>query len=115
MTGVDTAKSSTFGAGVFGHYYFLELGERFKTYASGNLSFGRLKSGLGNGDVTTNGASLGDGIAINYFVTEVIILRYSTSKVDIARGKNSSRLGLGLNGNVVNLFARGSFGVGCLF
>src|SRR5690554_1664089 len=32
VAGTETAKTSTVGIGAFARYYFLELGERFKTY-----------------------------------------------------------------------------------
>ena len=58
LNGVDVSKSSSFNAGVFGRYYFLELGKRFKTYGSANIDFGSAKSGLGNAEVKSNGTSV---------------------------------------------------------
>jgi len=39
VAGSDVYKASNFGAGVFARYYFLDLGERFKTYAEAGLGF----------------------------------------------------------------------------
>jgi len=123
IRGVEVAKSSSLAAGLFGRYYFLELGKRFKTYADAGIDFGSSKSGLGNAEVTSNGASFGAGIGINYFVTERIVLNfglrnilsYQTSKVDVAGAKSTSSFGFDLNGNIANPFAAGSFGVGYRF
>jgi outer membrane protein len=67
---------------------------------------------LGNAEVTTNGASFGAGLGINYFVTDRIVLNfglrnilsYQTSKVDVAGAKNTSSFGFDLNGNIANPF-----------
>ena len=123
LNGVDVSKSSSFNAGVFGRYYFLELGKRFKTYGSANIDFGSAKSGLGNAEVKSNGTAVGVGLGLNYFVTERIVLNfglrnilsYNTSKVDAPGAKSSSNFGFDLNGNVANPFAAGSFGVGYRF
>lgn len=81
VLGVEVAKSSSLGAGVFCRYYFLELGQRFKTYADAGIDFGSTKSGLGNAEVTINGASFGAGIGINYFVTERIVLNFGIRNI----------------------------------
>lgn len=119
IAGIDTEKSSNFGVGVFGRYYFLDLGQRFKTYAEANVGFGSEKDRLA--DIKTNEFGIGAGIGINYFVTERIVLNfalrdiigYSTSKVDGA--KSTSSFGFDLNGNIANPFSAASFGVGYKF
>ena len=123
VAGVEVSQSSSFGAGVFGRYYFLELGQRFKTYADAGINFSNLKEGLGNAEVTSSSASFGAGIGINYFITERIVLNfglrnilgYQTSKVDVPGAKNVSSFGFDLNGNIANPFGAGSFGVGYRF
>jgi outer membrane protein len=121
--GNETSKNSTLNVGVFGRYYFLELGQRFKTYADANVGFGSSKSGIGAAEVKSNGVGVGAGLGINYFVTKRVVLNfalrnilsYSTSKVDVTGAKNTSSFGFDLNGNIANPFATGSFGVGYIF
>ncbi|MBC5837242.1 OmpW family outer membrane protein [Flavobacterium muglaense] len=121
FNGTTLSKSSSFGAGVFGRYYFLDLGQRFKTYAEAGVNYGSTKEGLSPADVKATGLGAGLGLGINYFVTKKIVLNfalrdilsYSTAKVD--GGKSSSSFGFDLNGNVANPFATGSFGVGYIF
>lgn len=101
--GTETDKSSNFNAGVFGRYYFLNLGQRFKTYAEAGLGMTSGKDGLG--DAKYSGFEANAGLGINYFISESFainfgltdILDYNTSKWDGA--KNVSEF----NGNV-NLF-----------
>ncbi|KVV15400.1 outer membrane beta-barrel protein [Flavobacterium sp. TMP13] len=116
VAGIDTKKSSNFGAGVFGRYYFLELGERFKTYAEVGVDFNNGKDGLGNMETKYSGVGFGAGLGLNYFVTENFainfglsdILGYSSYKVE--DGKAVS--GFGANLNVFNnFFATANFGL----
>ena len=119
VAGVDTAKSSGFSAGVFGRYYFLDLGQRFKTYADAGVNFGNSKDDLTN--AKSNSVGVGAGLGINYFVTKRVVLNfalrnilsYSTSKADGA--KSVSSFGFDLNSNIANPFNTGSFGVGYIF
>ncbi len=122
VSGTDTSKSSAFSAGVFGRYYFLDLGQRFKTYADAGVDFVSGKNEvLGSPEVKANGVGIGAGIGINYFVTERIVLNfalrniisYSTAKVD--GGKSVSEFGFDVNGNIANPFSAGSFGVAYKF
>lgn len=121
--GVDTSKGTDFSAGVFGRYYFLDLGQRFKTYADAGVDFGSSKAGIGAAEVKANGVSAGVGLGLNYFVTQRVVLNfalrnilsYSTAKVDAPGAKSVSSFGFDLNGNVANPFASGSFGVGYVF
>ncbi|AWG21631.1 hypothetical protein FFWV33_08830 [Flavobacterium faecale] len=121
--GVDTSKSTNLSAGVFGRYYFLDLGQRFKTYADANVAYGHSKDGIGAAELKANGVSAGLGLGINYFVTKRVVLNfalrnilsYSTAKVDAPGAKSVSNFGFDLNGNIANPFATGSFGVGYIF
>ncbi|GIZ09453.1 OmpW family outer membrane protein [Flavobacterium sp. UMI-01] len=120
-SGVDTDKGNAFSAGVFGRYYFLDLGQRFKTYVNAGVDFVNSKEGLA--EIKENGVNVGAGIGVNYFVTDCIllnfgltnILSYQTSKVDLAGAKSESSFGVNLNGNVANPFATASFGVAYKF
>ncbi|NRS89302.1 outer membrane protein [Flavobacterium sp. 7E] len=123
VSGTDAGKNSNFNAGVFGRYYFLELGKRFKTYADAEVNFANSKYELGPIENKSNGVSAGAGLGINYFVTKCVVLNfslrnilsYSSSKPDVAGAKSTSQFGFDLNGNVANPFATGSFGVGYIF
>ncbi|TWI08078.1 outer membrane protein, partial [Flavobacterium cauense R2A-7] len=67
----NEGKTNSFGAGVFARYYFLDLGQRFKTYAEAGLGFGSQKWET-NGTETRKDSNFGLGIdlGMNYFVTE---------------------------------------------
>ena len=88
--GTDTDKNSNFNAGVFGRYYFLDLGQRFKTYAEAGVGFGSTKSGLGAAEAKSTGVNFDAGLGINYFVSDSFainfgltdILGYSSSKAE---------------------------------
>lgn len=119
VSGVDTEKFSAFNAGIFGRYYFLDLGKRFKTYADANVDFLTAKNDIT--DVKANGFGAGVGVGINYFVTERIVLNfalrniisYNTLKVD--GGESVSNFGFDLNSDIANPFSAASFGVGYKF
>lgn len=116
-------KTNSFGAGVFGRYYFLEVGSRFKTYAELNADYSGAK-----GEITTKGTTVkGDktntfgvnaGIGANYFLTEKIavnfafanIIGYNTSKVDADGAKASNSFGLNVN-EFNNFFNTAQFGL----
>jgi outer membrane protein len=115
--GTETDKTSNFNAGVFGRYYFLDLGQRFKTYAEAGLGMtsGKAKTSPTT-DVKYSGFGAGAGLGINYFVSESFainfgltdILSYGTAKVD--GGKNVS--GFNANVNVFNnFFTTAQFGL----
>ena len=112
--GTETNKKSNFDAGVFGRYYFLDLGQRFKTYAEAGLGMTSGKEGLA--DVKYTGFNAGAGLGINYFVSESFainfgltdILAYNSKKYDGAKNKSE------FNGNVNvfdNFFTTAKFGL----
>lgn len=102
-----TSKTSGFHFGAFGRYYFLELGERFKTYTEFGFSVGSDKDAA---SVKTNTFDLGAGLGMNYFVTPKVaisfglgnVINYGTSKTDQSgdKGENS----MNVNVNVFNNF-----------
>ncbi len=110
-------KANSFYGGAFGRYYFLDLGQRFKTYAELGLGFASAKTetaGVKSPKATGFGAGL--GLGINYFVTPKVainfalsdILSYNSSKVE--GGKNVSEF----NGNINvfnNFFSTAQFGL----
>ncbi|KDN54280.1 OmpW family outer membrane protein [Flavobacterium seoulense] len=119
VAGIDTDKESEFDAGVFGRYYFLDLGQRFKTYADAGVGFTTIKDDIN--DTKVNGFGAGVGLGINYFVTERIVLNFalrniiSYQSVKPDGGENVSQFGFDLNGNIANPFSAASFGVGYKF
>lgn len=113
----DDVKTSNFNVGAFGRYYFLNLGERFKTYTE--FGFNVTSSKTGDSDAEkTNGFNAGAGLGLNYFVTPKMaisfglsnILNYQSSKTkaDGDNGQNS----FGANVNVFqNFFDTPTFGL----
>jgi outer membrane protein len=116
ISGTDVSKESNFGAGVFARYYFLDLGERFKTYAEAGLGFASGKDESFPGEAKYSGVGAGAGLGIQYFATSNIainfglsdVLSYSSSKVD--GFKNESEFNANLN-VFNNFFAAAQFGV----
>lgn len=106
-SGSTTSKTSGFHVGAFGRYYFLEVGERFKTYTEFGFAIGSDKSAA---SVKTNTFDLGAGLGMNYFVTPKVaisfglgnVINYGTSKTDQSgdKGENS----MNVNVNVFNNF-----------
>ncbi|MGJ8593288.1 MAG: outer membrane beta-barrel protein [Aquaticitalea sp.] len=77
-------KVNRYGAGVFARYYFLDLGQRFKTYGEVgvNINGSKYDDGTdGTDDIDENGFGAGLGLGINYFVTENIAISFGLSDV----------------------------------
>lgn len=79
-------KTTTFGAGVFARYYFLDLGKRFKTYGEFGVGFDSAKTevevpGVDVDDFKTNGIEAGLGLGLNYFVKENIAINFALTDV----------------------------------
>ncbi|WP_179337764.1 outer membrane beta-barrel protein [Winogradskyella ludwigii] len=119
--GVDAADASGFGVGVFARYYFLDLGERFKTFTEFGVDYGSLNDKSGSEDVKLNSFNAGLDLGINYFVTEKIaltfglknVLSFSSSKYDFDGAEAVSEFNLGF-GDVANPFG-GTANFGILF
>ena len=79
VAGTDTNKNSNFNAGVFGRYYFLDLGQRFKTYAEADVVMNSGKTGLANAKYSGVGA--GAGLGINYFVSESFAINFGLTNI----------------------------------
>lgn len=111
-------KSNGFYAGVFGRYYFLELGQRFKTYSELGVGMNNTKYTDFAGNVSkTSGFGAGLGLGINYFVTPKIainfglsdLLHFSTEKDKETDVKTDE---FGANINVFNnFFSTATFGL----
>ena len=120
-TGANETTSNTFNAGVFARYYFLDLGQRFKTYTEAGLGFGSGKNEV-NGNETSSNSSLNFGIdlGINYFVTENFainfglnnVLGYSNTTTEFPGGGETKVSSFNGNLNVFNnFFDTPSFGL----
>lgn len=106
-------KTNVFGAGVFGRYYFLDLGQRFKTYAEVGLGFGSSKDEVDGEEVSKdNYFSAGLDLGINYFVTKNFainfglanVLGFNSTKTEFPDGAESKTNTLQGNFNVFNNF-----------
>ena len=121
ISGTDTSKNSNYGLGVFGRYYFLDLGERFKTYTELGVSYNSSEDKLI--DLKSNSFGAGLDLGLNYFVKENIaltfgldnVLGYSSTKLDVSGAKATSNFNFGI-GEVNNPFGgTANFGVLFLF
>jgi len=104
VAGTNTAKSSNFNFGAFGRYYFLDLGQRFKTYTEFGFNVGSDKTGVST-TVKTNTFNVGAGLGMNYFVTPKVaisfglgnVINFGSSKTDMSGDKGSSNMNVNLN------------------
>jgi outer membrane protein len=116
VAGTNTSKSSNFNFGAFGRYYFLDLGQRFKTYTEFGFNVGSDKTGVST-TVKTNTFDLGAGLGMNYFVTPKVaisfglgnVINFGSSKTDMTGDKGSSSMDLNLN-VFNNFFTTPTFG-----
>lgn len=121
VAGTDTEDRSGFGVGAFARYYFLDLGERFKTYTEFGVGYSSLNDKSGTDDLKYNTIGAGLDLGINYFVTENIaltfglknVLSFSSSKYDIDGAEAETNFNLGF-GDVANPFG-GNAAFGILF
>ncbi|MQP23752.1 outer membrane beta-barrel protein [Flavobacterium sp. LMO8] len=119
--GSDESTSNNFGAGVFARYYFLDLGQRFKTYTEAGLGFGSRKWET-NGVETQKDSNFGLGIdlGIQYFVTPKMainfgladVLSFQSGKSEFPGGGETKTTELNGNFNVFNnFFSAAQFGL----
>lgn len=112
-----------FTVGVFGRYYFLDLGSRFKTFAAVGSSFQKNSHSFSNdysipGD-TKNFYTQG-GIGANFFITKNISIAYTFSNIigfnvaNYGDGLTSTQFSLALN-EFSNFFNSGTFSLGFNF
>lgn len=114
-------KSNSVGGGIFGRYYFLEAGSRFKVYGEGDLGYTSAGGETSLGSTTvkldkTNSFGFNGGIGANFFLTEKVaigyqfadIIGYSSSKVDANGAKASNNFYVNLN-SFGNFFNTGQF------
>lgn len=109
------------GVGVFGRYYFLEAGARFKVYGEAAVGYysegGETKTSLTTTKHDkTNTIGAGAGIGANFFVTEKIavgyqfsnLISYTSTKVDASGAKATNNFNANLN-SFENFFSTGQF------
>jgi len=79
---VTLNKTSIFSVGVFGRYYFLNISDRFKTFANVTLEYasGTEEEPM-QPKLEVTGFGFGAGLGVNYFVTENLALVFSLSDV----------------------------------
>lgn len=107
-------------AGVFGRYYFLNLGKRFKTYAEiassyENVQISTLINGFETEEPTNHGLNIFGSLGANYFITPKIalsltlgdILYLYTSKSDLGA---STFFSVDVN-SLYNHFSSSNFGL----
>lgn len=106
IDGETVDKVNGFYGGVFGRYYFLELGNRFKTYAEVGVGYDQVK----DNDVKAKGVAAGLNLGLNYFVTENIaisfnlgdVLSYRSGKVDGAESVSEFDANINVFNNFFN-------------
>lgn len=108
---------NSIGAGVFGRYYFLDLGAHFNIYSELGVGFNTAKTKTNGVDgLKNNGFGAGLGLGFNYFLTPSVainfgltdILSYQSSKVENQEAVSSFRG----NFNVFeNFFSTAQFGL----
>ena len=114
--GAETVKRSTVGIGAFARYYFLELGERFKTYGEFGVGYATANNKIA--DTKVNTLDVGATLGINYFVTENFainfaladILSYTSGKGDWDGAEAVNEFNFGF-GEFNNFFATAQFGL----
>ncbi|WP_010250118.1 hypothetical protein [Myroides injenensis] len=95
-------------AGAFARYYFLELGNRFKTYAEVGVGFNQEKAG----DYKVTGVKTGLNVGFNYFLTDNLavafdlgdILKFQSGNAKFDGDKLGTNTDLEANVNVFNNF-----------
>lgn len=79
--GGGETKENMFGIGAFARYYFLELGQRFKTYGEFGLGFSSAKQETGGFEAKASGFGAGLGLGMNYFITENFAINFGLSDI----------------------------------
>lgn len=115
-------KQNSFKAGVFGRYYFLELGKRFKVYGEANLGLHNTKYTVDypryEEEAKYKGMYTGAGLGLNYFVAKNFainfalsnVISYSTSKGDWHGAKATNNFDANIN-VFNNFFETAQFGL----
>ena len=111
-------KLDNFGVGLFGRYYFLELGQRFKAYGQATLGFNSVTASPTRGD-DSKFTEIGfkAGLGLNYFLTRNLAINFALSDVfsvvnNKTKGADGSNTDVTLNVNSFsNFFDTPTFGL----
>lgn len=114
-------KTNAFNVGVFGRYYFLDLGQRFKVYGQANVGFADAKwtterANLPKSEIKGSGFNAGVDLGVNYFITPKIavnfafanLVDYTTTKPKGGKAQNDFNLNIN---NFNNFFDAATFGL----
>ena len=108
-----TNKPSEFDVNLGGRYYFLNLGERFKTFTNFGIGFGSYNPD--NGGDKTSLLGVKGGLGINYFITPKLAIDFGLADVlsyESAKTGSVKQTSTDLNVNVFNnFFSAASFGL----
>jgi outer membrane protein len=106
-------KPSSFNVNLGGRYYFLNLGERFKTFTNFGINIG--SNDPDNGGDKTSTFGFRGGLGINYFVTPKLAIDFGLSNVlsyQSQKTGSDKQTNIDLNANVFNnFFNTASFGL----
>ncbi|EGD34661.1 outer membrane beta-barrel protein [Capnocytophaga sp. oral taxon 338] len=75
----NSREVNTFGVGVFGRYYFLELGQRFKVYGQAGLGFDSINDKVADAKSTEFGFHA--GLGMNYFLTKSFAINFGLTDI----------------------------------
>lgn len=118
---IDENKNKSFGAGVFGRYYFFDLFKRFKVFSELGVNHFIYKNELNSNKISDgNRFEIGVDLGINYFITKKIALTFllndliyfnsSRTKYDNGNQIKMNELSGNLN-SINNIFNANSFGL----
>lgn len=79
--GVDAEYIKSTYAGVFARYYFLEVGQRFKTFAEVGVGFSQGKMDTNGADLKATGIRAGLDLGFNYFLTQNLAVSFNVANV----------------------------------
>ena len=118
---IDENKNKSFGAGVFGRYYFLDLFKRFKVFSELGVNHYTNKNELNSNKVSDGNRFEADiDLGVNFFITEKIALTFllndliyfNSSRTNYDNGNKIKMNELSGNLNSINnIFNANSFGL----
>ncbi|SDH73366.1 outer membrane beta-barrel protein [Myroides phaeus] len=79
--GVDADYIKSTYAGVFARYYFLEVGQRFKTFAEVGVGFSEGKMDVSGVSNKATGIRAGLDLGFNYFLTQNLAVSFNVANV----------------------------------
>jgi outer membrane protein len=108
----------TYDVALAGRYYFLNLGQRFKTYTNLGLNFGS-NDYVGSGPNKTSTYGFDAGVGINYFISSKVAMNFGFGNfISYKSSKLGSTTTTSINANLNefnNFFSKPTFGVSYKF